>query len=300
MLRLAADAMATRIELVLADRADAAGLRAAGEAALAEVFDAEQRLSAFRPSSLLSHVNRRAHQGWVAVDQDTYELLATCAEVWRRSAGCFDPTVAPLMRELGLHAPRGHDGPAVGSPPIGMDGVMLDPQRGAVCFRHPGLQLDLGGIGKGHGLDLARDLLTAHGVRSGLLHAGTSTAIAIGAPPGGAGWRVQLGTAADAPCVELADRALSVSAPHGRRNDAGAGHILDPRQRASAAHGVALAAVVADRATTADAWSTALVAGAALDQLPRDADGAIARADASGGLHWQFTAPSLFTRSLAS
>jgi len=80
---------------------------------------------------------------------------------------------------------------------------------------------------------------------------------ALGAPPGGEGWRVALDDEPGAPRAVLSDGALSVSAQHGRRNARGEGHVLGARlQRA---------AVQAPDATSADAWSTALLV---LGRLP--------------------------------
>jgi len=70
----------------------------------------------------------------------------------------------------------------------------LDPERRVVKFRAPGLELNLGAVGKGYALDRAAELLqTKWRVRSALLHAGGSSARAIGAPPGDSrGWPVKL------------------------------------------------------------------------------------------------------------
>lgn len=287
MIRLAAHAMGTRFELVLpGEHRGAAGtrLRAAGEEALAEVEEAERRLSLFRRDSLLAHLNRCAGTGPVRVDVDTFELLALCDNLVRASDGAFDPTVAPLMRAHGLHG-DGVQTPACDSlagarARVGWDGVVLDRERRTVRFERPGVSLDLGGVGKGHGLDLAARALREAGVERALLHGGTSSVVAIGAPTcstdstgstGSPGWRVALGPGPEAPVAVLRDGALSVSAPEGRVAPGPHGlvtHVLDPRTGAPAAH-VAIAAAVADSAALADAWSTALlVAGDALAPHP--------------------------------
>jgi thiamine biosynthesis lipoprotein len=259
---LASQAMGTRFELVLPGR-DEVRERAAGEAALEAVAECEQRLSLFRPGSLLSLVNREASARPVALDPDTFALLELCARCWRESDGAFDAAQGARMAQLGF---RGQ-APAAG-PVAGFEAVALDPRTCRVRFTAPGVQLDLGGVAKGHALDAAVEVLREAGVEQALLHGGTSTVVALGAPPGLAGWRVALERGGGAPVVELRDAALAVSAQHGRRNERGEGHVLDPRSGCPASDD-RVAAVIAPRGALADAWSTALLVRA---DLPRTSD----------------------------
>ncbi len=264
VLRLATRAMGTRFELVLAGD-EGPRLRAAGEEALREVEEAERRLSLFRRDSQVARLNRGAGLGAVRLDPDTFELLELAAEVHRASAGAFDPTVAPLLRALGLHggdSSAPHCDEERARQALGWDAVELDPARRSARFTRPGIALDLGGIAKGHALDLAAAVLLECGVSRALLHGGTSTVVALGAPEGSPCWRVSIGSGPDPHVAELCDAALSVSAPSGRvarRGDRSLTHVIDPHTAAPAA-GVALAAVIAPRAAVADAWSTALLA----------------------------------------
>ena len=274
-LRLATWAMGTRFELVL--DGDGPGLRAAGEAALAEVEECDRLLSLFERDSLVSHLNRWAAERPVRVDLDTFDLLATCADIHAASGGAFDVTVAPLMESHGFRPER--SGGAVGG-----DRIDLDPTARTVRFAREGLRLDLGAIAKGHALDLAAAVLRESGVESALLHGGTSTVVALGAPPGLDGWRVALEPGDDAPCAVLRDEALSVSAQHGRTNARGQGHVMDPR-RASPAETTDVVAVVAPSARIADGWSTALLVLGELPASVRDLSvlvGAAAAPDPAG------------------
>lgn len=158
---------------------------------------------------------------------------------------------------------------------VGMRHVLLDDDARTVRFAVPGVTLDLGGIAKGFAIDQAIELLREYGVGCALLHGGTSTVAAIGAPPGEPGWRVKLHTpdpsAKDAPVVCLNNQTMSVSAPHGRTintDDETLGHVLDPRTYRPADCG-AFAAAVGDSACPTDAWSTALlVLGEAPPNMP--------------------------------
>jgi thiamine biosynthesis lipoprotein len=96
--------------------------------------------------------------------------------------------------------------------------------------------------------------------------------VAIGGDPDGEAWRVAIrepsGAGEPVAIVELRDRALGVSAPHGRTvrfGGADMGHVMDPRS-GRPAEACRLAAVACESACDADALSTALlVLGASLE-----------------------------------
>lgn len=298
ILRLATFAMNTRFELVLIGD-DEPRLRAAAEEAFAEVESCEQRLSLFRPGSLLSHINRHASPGPVGIDRETFGLLAAARRLSDLTEGAFDPTVAPLMKLWKLH----DDGSSASTVEslvaaralVGMHLVELDDAALTVRFTRDGVSLDLGGIAKGHALGAAERVLRAAGVESALMHAGTSSVTAIGAPPGEAGWKVGLarvgsgepsevtpgtqgspvkkrtGRGRDEAAKEfpaladsvvlLRDESLSVSAPHGRCavvDGRLVSHIIDPRTGVPSP-AVPIAAAIADDPTVAEGLSTALI-----------------------------------------
>jgi thiamine biosynthesis lipoprotein len=154
---------------------------------------------------------------------------------------------------------------------VGMHQVELDPRNFTVRFNRPGVMLDLGAIGKGFGIEQAAICLREAEISSALFHGGTSTVLAIGAPPDAPGWKVAVegGPVNQAPpapalgTLELKDAALSASAIWGRCFDLGGhryGHLLDPRTGQSASSAV-LSVVITDSAADTDALSTALLIG---------------------------------------
>lgn len=258
--------MRTRFEVVLADQRDPAGLRAAGEEALDEIARVEQELSAFRPDSILARINAEAAERPVLLDGVTFGFLERCARLVDATDGAFDPTVGALLALLRRAAPATNQEWAAARERVGFRaGVRLDGEAGTVRFARAGVRLDPGAIGKGWALERAAEILRDAGIEAALLHGGTSTVYALGAPPGEAGWRV----AVQDPLVPegrlgevlLRDRALGVSAIYGRAYARGAervGHVLDPRTGQAVAHTV-LAAAVTVSPTDADATATALL-----------------------------------------
>lgn len=278
--------MGTRFELVLDDD-DPARLGPIAEHVLEEVKHWHDRLSLFKRDSFLSFINAHALQEAVPLEPELYSLFELCVGVHRLSGGAFDPAIASAMSALGLHEdavlPPESGEADPGSEPRGMSAIQLDPDRRAIRFLAPGVVLDLGAVAKGFALDMAASHLRTFGIERALLHGGTSSIVAIGAPPGADGWRVALGPDADAPVMTLCDGALSFSAPHGRSVEGPDGrtratHILDPRTGAPAETGVfatAVASALTGNAvdpwpsTRCEAWSTALVVlGERPDAMP--------------------------------
>ena len=270
---VAVHAMATRFEIVLPGENPVA-LRAAGEEALAEIQRLEARLSLFRPDSEIARVNARAAREPVRVTPEVFYLLDHARRLSAETEGAFDITIAPLMRcwdFLGAHgALPSPEAIAAARECVGMHHVELEARDFTVRFARPGVMLDLGAIGKGYAVEQAMGLLREAGVTRALIHGGTSTAGAMGAPPDAAGWQVVV----DRPTrdgraksetrlatVALKDEAMSVSAVWGKCFAAGGkifGHEIDPRTGWPTRAAV-LAAVVSTSATESDALSTALI-----------------------------------------
>ncbi len=231
--------MATRFELVLHGD-DPVRLRAAGEEALEEIRRVEAQLSFYKADSEIIRINACAARAAVRVEPRLFRLLERCAALSAATEGAFDITVGPLMRVWRFVG----DGGGVPATSLleaaraqtGIHHVEFNESDFTVRFSRPGVEIDLGGYGKGYAIERAIDLLRENGARSALLHGGTSSVAAIGTPPCGDGWKVELSDplkGGDQPAIiSLADNALSVSAAHGKSFTVDGrtyGHIIDPR-----------------------------------------------------------------------
>lgn len=258
--------MACRFEITLASQ-NAACVPAARDA-LDTIDSLEDRLSLFREHSDLADLNRRGASQAVAVDRHLFDLLALCGEIHRDTNGAFDITSTPLSRCWGFLQRQGQlppdDAIADAMAKVGFGRVHLDPAARSVWFGRPGIELNLGAIGKGYALDQVGAGMRRAGVRQALLSAGRSSLLALGGPDGG--WRVELASArTQEPLarVSLRNAAIGTSGTGDQFvvvDDVRYGHVLDPRTGWPAT-GVLSATAISSSATVADALSTAFLIG---------------------------------------
>jgi thiamine biosynthesis lipoprotein len=272
MVALSLDAMGTRFELVVYGD-DPARLRGGGEQALEEIARVERQLSFYRPESEISWLNTRAADGHVQVDPRLFRLLADCARLTEATGGAFDVTVGPLVRAWGFAGgERAVPEPGVLAAArecVGMANVALDEASFTVRYLRRGVEIDLGGYGKGYAIERAVELLRESGVERALVHGGTSSVYGIGAPPDETAWKIGLAAPlavdGEPKVVELRDAGLSVSAARGKHFSVDGrtyGHVLDPR-RGEPVAGEPAAAVVGPLPAVCEALSTALVVNGA-------------------------------------
>jgi thiamine biosynthesis lipoprotein len=259
--------MACHFEIVL----PAATLSAveAASAALDEIDQLEEQMTVYRDTSEVSRINLFAAATPVPVEERLFGLFETALRLTDETGGAFDITAGALVKAWGFfRGPRRVPTPdelASVLERVGTRHVVLDREHRTIEFRRPGLELNLGAIGKGYALDRAADLLRRDwNVSNAILHGGRSSVYAIGSPPDDAdGWLVAIAhplrPGEQVATVRLRDAALGTSGAtiqffeaDGRRF----GHILDPRT-GWPADGQACVSVIAPTAAEADALSTA-------------------------------------------
>jgi thiamine biosynthesis lipoprotein len=157
------------------------------ETALAalDVVDAlEDQLSVFRPHTELSRINRLAAAEAVPVEPQLFRLLELCLRLHAETGGAFDITASPLWRAWGFARREGaipnEAQLAEAMSRVGSQLVKLDADTHTVRFLRPGVELNLGSIGKGYALDRAAEVLAAAGINDYLIHGGNSSITARG------------------------------------------------------------------------------------------------------------------------
>jgi thiamine biosynthesis lipoprotein len=247
---------------------DAAALPAIVGEALDEIDRVDRLMSHYRRDSPLSRLNREAAGGPVAVEPELLAFLAECLRWSRESDGAFDVTVGPLMKAWGFFRGEGRvpgeDELARARDAVGYRHVVVDRGAGTVRFDRPGVELDLGGIGKGYAVDRVVGLLRRRGVGSALVNLGGSSVYGLGSPPGRKSWEIGIQDPTDpaktALTARLRDRALSIAGGYEHffeKDGVTYSHIMDPRT-GRPVRGVLSVAVLTDSATDGDALDDVL------------------------------------------
>jgi FAD:protein FMN transferase len=261
-------AMGQAVHLQLFAESEAAGYDAA-QAALTELRRVEQRLSLFDDTSELCELNRRAGRASLTGDADLSTVLAAALRFQAVSGGAFNPAVEPLMRAWGFHRPRTTEPSAteIAEARQAARAARIEVDGRTLALPSGETQLDLGGIGVGYGLDRMASVLRRMGIERAFLDV-SGDCLALGAPPGEAGWRVDIADprrpGQTIATTRLRDMALATSSNtisvvrYGR---AVRGHVINP-DTGWPANALTQVSVVARTGIEADALSTAmLVAG---------------------------------------
>ncbi len=268
LFRFSFPAMGTE-NVFLLGGADEATLKAAAQEGYSIVDRLEEKLSKFLPESDVSLIARSAAGSPVRVGDDTFHVLELAREAWELTGGVFDPTVAPLLKAWGfidLEA-RVPDDAEIARlrESRGMDRVVLDRDGSTVTLERPGIELDLGGIGKGYAADRVVEEMRRRGVGCGAIVLGRSTIVVWGCPPEGGRWRVVIAhperrddTIAT---LDVTPGVLSSSSAAERHLKSGGktyGHVLDPRTGRPSATPVRSTTVWTNAGVLGDVLSTSL------------------------------------------
>ncbi len=186
--------MASPFHIVLYST-DAPTARRASRAAYDRIAALNGILSDYDPESELSRMGRSAGGGPMPVSVDLFAVLSRSKEIYERSGGAFDVTIAPVGR-LWRRARRDRKLPAptllaAARPLVGSDKLVLDAGSRTVQLTKPGMKLDVGGIAKGFAAQAALEVLRKEGITRALV-GGAGDIVAGDPPPGARGWRVAI------------------------------------------------------------------------------------------------------------
>ena len=201
--RFSHEAMATVYE-VYAVHDDRQYAAQAAHASFDLVDRLERELSRFLPNSDVTRINHLAAGERTRVARSTLECLAIARDMFDLTGGAFDVSIG-----------------------TGLASLDLDPDDSTVHATASGVQIDLGGIGKGYAVDLVAELLEDWGLERAFVHGGYSSAIALEPPEGSDGWALTLSDPREPSRVfrRLSMRQAALSASGVKKGD----HIRDPR-----------------------------------------------------------------------
>jgi len=219
----------------------------------------ELLFSRFIEGSDVWRINHLSAGSWTPVDTDTLKCIQLAQTLTDQTKGVFDITIGPLHNwwrqtdtpdqpdaEFNQAAVR-----------TGMDLLDINLQAHGVGVRADGVQIDLGGIGKGYAIDQMIQMLKEYDVENALAHGGQSTIFAMGAIPEHPGWPMII-TNPDQPAEPWKKIYLSNQALSGSGVQIQGDHIIDPRSCQPALN-KSRAYALAESAALADALSTAFM-----------------------------------------
>jgi thiamine biosynthesis lipoprotein len=273
--RFSHQAMATTFEIII-QHDDSRYAEQAARQAFDELDRLEGELSRFVENSDISRINNLSPEEPLLVGLATFECLQLSARIHAETHGAFDVTIGSLLR-CWLNKDKTLRNPSEGELSLarqrtGMNLIKLNEAQHTVellaspCRKASpsGVQIDLGGVGKGYALDVMAELLRDWSIDTALIHGGFSTVLAINAPAGvpafgggpAKGWPLTLSNplhrSQTLAYVHLHDRAVSGSGVQKGQ------HIIDPRT-ARPVQAKQAAWACARNGATADALSTAFM-----------------------------------------
>jgi thiamine biosynthesis lipoprotein len=259
--------MAATFEIILDVDRPEQDLRVISDNAFELVNHLEGQLSAYVPTSDVCWINDTAAERPARIEPNLFELLKTCRRLYDKTGGAFDITVGPLIKAWGFFRREGRmPEPAEldeARARVGMEFVRLDDEEHSVRFEKPGIEINLGAVGKGYVVDRVIEALRRWGVHCALVHSAQSSIGVIGKPPVGEGWRLGV-TDPRSPekalgSVVLTDSTMSISGNweqlfklEGKTYS----HIIDPKT-GQPSQGILSTTVIGPSAAVSDALATA-------------------------------------------
>lgn len=249
----------------LSDAEIAAAVQASCDAVVGE-------MSTWDAASDLCRFNRAPPGTWSPAGAHLMAVVRAAMLVATQSGGAFDPTIGDLVDAWGFGPP----GPVACLPELAdmqslgtgrWRAVELDDLQGRI-LQPGGACMDLCGIAKGYGVDLAAQALRALGLRDFLIEIGGELR-GEGVKGDGEPWWVEVerppGAELPGEPLLVALHGLSIASSGDWRRTFTAGgrsysHTIDPQTAAPVSGDIAAATVIHEDCMMADAYCTALIA----------------------------------------
>ncbi|MGH6695455.1 FAD:protein FMN transferase [Sphingopyxis sp.] len=222
-----------------------------------------EQMSQWEPESDLSRFNRAAPGRWCEVPAEFAHVVEVALGIARASGGAFDPGLGRFTEAWGFGS-AGSAGQMPEASKSAADRTIDFDPRARRIRRVEAAALDLSGIAKGYGVDLAAEWLLDIGVRHFLLEVGGELR-GEGIRPDGQPWwvDVEMPPTSSIPPWRIALHDLSVATSGNYRRGFSAGgqhysHSFDPATGRPIVNGVSSVTVLHRDCIRADGWATAL------------------------------------------
>ncbi|OCX53233.1 thiamine biosynthesis protein ApbE [Mucilaginibacter sp. PPCGB 2223] len=185
--------MGNRFELsVVAD--DETWAQSCIDAGVEEIRRIEKLLTTFSDDSETNQVNQHAGIAPVKVSRETFNLIQRSLRISAVTQGAFDITYGSIDKRLWNFDEQMTSLPDKETAQkmvrlINYRNVILDKDNCTVFLREKGMRIGFGGIGKGYAAEMAKRVMIARGVESGVVNA-SGDLTAWGLQPNGRQWTI--------------------------------------------------------------------------------------------------------------
>jgi len=231
---------------------------------VSEMSRVDRLMSPFKTNSELSMINRQDSKQAIKISKELFKLLEKANHFSVITHGAFDisfSSVGYLYEYRKNIRPTDEQIQSLKSA-INYKNIKLNKENHTVYFSDPRIKIDLGGIAKGHAVDMCIELLQSAGVKNAYVSAGGDSRL-IGKKNDRL-WYIGVRHPRDENKLlvnlPLEEVSLSTSGDYERffiEDGVRYHHIIDPNTGESAKY-MQSATVLADDSTTADALSTSL------------------------------------------
>jgi len=236
------------------------------DTAIEEIRRIEKLLTTFSDDSQTVLINNNAGMQPVTVSKEVYNLIERSIGISEITQGAFDITYGSLDKSL-----WNFDKCMTSLPSkqealkkvhlINYRNVILNPENCTVYLTKEGMRIGFGGIGKGYAAEMAKNLLTANGVESGIINA-SGDLTAWGMQPSGKPWRIGVSNP-DSPekifsYMDISGKAVATSGNYEKYIMIGGkkySHTIDPKTGLPIS-GIKSVTIICDNAEFADAMAT--------------------------------------------
>lgn len=237
-----------------------------------KLYDLEDTLSINKVDTVIDEINEQAGIAPVKVDADTFRVIEKGLAYSKLTDGAFDISVGPIVKlwNIGFPNARIPSSEEINTalPLVGFDKVVLNAEDSTVYLEEKGMQLDLGGIGKGYAADEIADLLRSQGVEHALIDLGGNL-YTLGTKVDGSMWNIGVQDPFNPRGkiigrLTTADQSIVTSGIYERFIEDESGHkyhhILDPKTGYPYENEIAGVTIVSKYSIDGDALSTSVFA----------------------------------------
>ncbi|RZJ64241.1 MAG: FAD:protein FMN transferase [Flavobacterium sp.] len=236
------------------------------EIAINEIRRIERLFTTFDPDSETNRINDAAGIKPVHVDAEMFGLIARSIAISGITQGAFDISYGSIDKSLWNFDKnmKSLPDPLVAKKMVHLinyRNIELDEEKRTVFLKEKGMRIGFGGIGKGYAAEMAKKLLRAKGVESGIINA-SGDLTAWGLQPSGKPWNIGIASP-DRPdfpfsYLEISEKAVATSGNYekfvlidGKKYS----HTIDPKTGMPIT-GIKSITVICQNAELADAMAT--------------------------------------------